>query len=623
MGGVTEPLRVIQVGKTLPICTCKVMQSEPTPLPDPARSAAVQSINEDRFWDRCEPLIQLLDQIAADSQGLTDTVKLERLCKDLAFKLCEVLGAKSARIRAVNKAPGDLARQGSADTIQIERWVAGTDRLEVLIHFQALVSDDLRSLGTQVAGLVADSLLPLMLRSVIDRISQADADTCNQVDGGQSISERDSKLMALFVAESSRTLYFQIACEIARSVSADRVSLVRRSTKGIEAVGCSTSEHIDRRASLFRVLASTVESKNAIDRCRNELGCTQLLADKFDLDSQTAVVTVFAEWFGDVFPDQNQASELISSDRRILHQALQHASNRQLQEEQSRPLEKLRSFRSKILLGTAIVFFALLACTWIQVPFSLPSEGRILAATVETVRSPALGTIDELLVADGSAVAKGDVLVVVVDPELDLLKQNLIGNLATATARQLALSDARSSERGRADAAEIEVLKSEINGLAEQIALVQRQQEELVIRSPIDGIVEAWNASPSLLGRPVNHGQRLFEVVNYQDGWELELEVDDSQSGYFDKEMSCRFRLRSSPEIQYSVAVSEVSESASLNMMGRSVVKMNAAVPFDQSTALYRGASANARIDCGKRPLGFVLFRGFIQWWRENALFWQ
>jgi hypothetical protein len=161
---------------------------------------------------------------------------------------------------------------------------------------------------------------------------------------------------------------------------------------------------------------------------------------------------------------------------------------------------------------------------------------------------------------------------------------------------------------------------------------VDQQIAALKIVSPIDGHVDRWNLQQTLAARPVSHGQYLAEVVSTQSGWLIELDLPDQHSRYVldqqDRQACrCTFRLSSGSQTVYEGTVQRIAKVAHLDPRGRSMIRL--VVPYDPSGAngpsdaedFRVGSMVLAKVHCGNRSLGFVWFRGLIEWTRRQTVF--
>ena len=174
-------------------------------------------------------------------------------------------------------------------------------------------------------------------------------------------------------------------------------------------------------------------------------------------------------------------------------------------------------------------------------------------------------------------------------------------------------------------AADQQVLKTKIAGLKKQLELVNQQQADLQITSPIDGTVDRWDLQQSLPSKPVRHGEYLVDVAATDQGWTVQLDIPDHESGYvIDRQANqpcdVSMRLRSDPANEFSAKVDSVAKTAMLSDSRKPIVHASASIPVQHDNDAFRsGATVQAYIHCGKRSLGVVWFRGIVQWARQRG----
>ncbi len=108
-------------------------------------------------------------------------------------------------------------------------------------------------------------------------------------------------------------------------------------------------------------------------------------------------------------------------------------------------------------------------------------------------------------------------------PELDLELRRVAGEIQTLEKRLAAVQAERlSNDRDKSDnrrqphqlTADEEEIKQQLAGLAHQREILETQQRDLVVRSPIDGQALTWNLEELLEARPVERGQSLLTVAD-------------------------------------------------------------------------------------------------------------
>jgi len=286
----------------------------------------------------------------------------------------------------------------------------------------------------------------------------------------------------------------------------------------------------------------------------------------------------------------------------------------------------------------------------IPVELRIHAQGRLVPVVQNRLFAPTEGIVSDVMVDDGQAVSQGDPLVTLRSPTLELARQQVVGDLATARVRLASLIASRTRSGGQnrvSDAglgelsASEESVKSQIEGLQRQLELLDRQLATLRITSPTTGVAVRRDLNRQLKNRPVAAGQFLLDVIAPESGWAVELDVPDADIGYLlDRRAGdnpiAGFHFRSHPERRLTGRVSAIDRVAQVNPRGESFVRV--VVPLgsragdgggdaDPVSAIVAdgkldGARVNsgvlATIDCGKRPLISVYSRGLVRWARVN-----
>jgi hypothetical protein len=307
----------------------------------------------------------------------------------------------------------------------------------------------------------------------------------------------------------------------------------------------------------------------------------------------------------------------------------------------SRGLASVRwLFESRQLPKTAIVLALLTAVAaalaLVPADFDIEARGEMQPQVKREIFASDDGVVSELLASANKPVRAGEPLVVLRKAELDLESRRLLGEMQTAE-RKLAslraerLQDAPADPEHRRDphqlAADEEELKITLAGLAAQQKILDEQHEALTIRSPIDGQALTWNIDQLLAARPVERGQALLSVADLSGPWVLELHVADDRAGHLltacDKlqpELESRFLLASDPGHEYRGRVTSIAPTTELDAEQQPTVRVTVAFDKQDVPALRPGATAVAKIHCGRRSLGYVWLHDLFEY--VHSLWW-
>jgi hypothetical protein len=154
----------------------------------------------------------------------------------------------------------------------------------------------------------------------------------------------------------------------------------------------------------------------------------------------------------------------------------------------------------------------------------------------------------------------------------------------------------------------------------------------LKLVSPLDGRVVTWNVEERLLGRPVNKGENLLEIADPTSDWELEVFMPEYRMGHIAKaeaasseKLPVTFFLATNPQKKLQGRVERIDTSAEVRGEDGNTVLVR--VSFDQDALREAnrdpkiGATATAKIHCGRRAIGYVWFHDLVDFIRRKILF--
>jgi len=226
-------------------------------------------------------------------------------------------------------------------------------------------------------------------------------------------------------------------------------------------------------------------------------------------------------------------------------------------------------------------------------------------------------------------VAAGKVLLHVRNVELDFELQRISGELNTAKAKlDTVETERKSAPRETAEqrrrlallTAEQKQLEESISGLEQQYEILERRKGELEVRSPIDGEVLTWNLNQLLEDRPVSRGQILMTVADREGPWVLELRVPDDRIAHVlaaqkeigeDRDVS--FVLATDPGLKLKGKIERVGMRTEVAESEDVFVLVTVSVDREQIPEPVPGATVSAKIDCGRRPIGYVRLHDLIE----------
>lgn len=277
-------------------------------------------------------------------------------------------------------------------------------------------------------------------------------------------------------------------------------------------------------------------------------------------------------------------------------------------------------------------------------PFELAAKGKLRAETQQEVYAHVDGTLTQLFESTrpGGVVEAGDPLARLTNNQLQLQIERLQGEFNKTTAQIDNLQhqrldkpkgNNRETERRDRFYLESELAKAEALqlSLSQELQIAHQQADLLEIRSPLKGEIVDWELQRHLLGRPVNRGDKLMTVVAPDSQFQIELYIPEKRFGHLllatqrsADPLAVRFSLASDPGREYSGVIVAIDAALEVHEAegncGRVVVQ------FDNQQAatdiLRTGTRVTAKVHCGTRPAGYVLFhelwdsiRGFWNFW--------
>jgi GAF domain-containing protein len=306
----------------------------------------------------------------------------------------------------------------------------------------------------------------------------------------------------------------------------------------------------------------------------------------------------------------------------------------------SRVLTTARNLPKTILatLATAAAVAAL-----VLVPADLRLEGK---GTLEPVHHRDVfagidGVVESISagIEHGADVKEGQLLATLRNIELDVALTDVLGRKAgseeqlVSTRRALLEDQKISADEKTRMAGRAAQLQREIESLEEQRKLYETKKLDLAVRSPIDGVVVTWQVRDRLMLRPVEKGQVLMNIADKTGPWELEVHLPDDRLGHVNRaaaearaasrDLEVDYILATDPGTRHKGTVREIHEQAEVRGEQGNTVLVRVTIDPDrhEKEELGAGASVTARINCGQRPLGYVIFHDLLAFIQQQILF--
>ncbi|MDR1494102.1 MAG: HlyD family efflux transporter periplasmic adaptor subunit [Planctomycetaceae bacterium] len=308
----------------------------------------------------------------------------------------------------------------------------------------------------------------------------------------------------------------------------------------------------------------------------------------------------------------------------------------------------------KTISVSILIIAAITALFVVPYDFNMHSPGTLERSVRASVYTMADGEVIDLKVKHGDRVKgpyanpmnplqklNGDLLVRLRNTDLEIRESNLLGEIEKTIKEHESLrnivSDSgnlQQTERARY-LSQIDLCLTQLTSYEKQLELLQQQKNDLNIHAPINGEVMSWNLENKLKDRPVRRGEVLMELADPDSEWQLELLMPEKRIGHvleyqkkLEKEnggtLQVSFVLASAPEKQYEGEVISIHERAEIRgESGNTVlIKVKLQHPEELPDKLRPGVSVTAKIHCGKKPVGYVMFHDAIAYLQKTIIFW-
>ena len=337
------------------------------------------------------------------------------------------------------------------------------------------------------------------------------------------------------------------------------------------------------------------------------------------------VIEVFA---AKDMPQLSQRAELLQEHAAIAYRNAIECSNMPL-----RSLSELlrgwavfyRKSRVKMLGGAMGAVLGLCLALFIPADLNIDATGTIQPVAMRHLYSPANGEVVKLHIGHESEVQEGVVLLEVRSRELELRKEELLTQHASAQEKLRGIEVSRLQNR-KTNAtesfspAELSASESELREVVasqrEQLFVLNDMLASLQLKSPINGQVISWDQTETLEHRPVQLGQKLISIAELNGDGKLQLRVLDEDTRHVihaqmngPKSLRVTFSLASDPGVKRSAIVKQIGTTVeTLNDQG-ATLRIDATVDSSEMVNIRPGATANARIHCGRTCIGYVWTR--------------
>jgi multidrug efflux pump subunit AcrA (membrane-fusion protein) len=275
--------------------------------------------------------------------------------------------------------------------------------------------------------------------------------------------------------------------------------------------------------------------------------------------------------------------------------------------------------------------------------FEIEARGTLQPVARREIFARLNGHVSEVHVEHMQDVTPGMPLVTLDSPELVAKIVEIQGQIQAKQKELDAVEAVRIGDRAALTRPEEKQLlgrkleiEATLKSLADQLRLYQVKQADLVALSPVAGSVVTLDVHQRLSGRPVQPGDALLTVADTTAEWELEVWVPDHHIGYVtaareelvretalggEGDLRVRFILATDPGVSYYGTLKQIDQRAEVRGDQGNTVLAKVRIRRDELAELRPGASVVARIDCGRRSLGFALFHDLLDFVQSRILF--
>ena len=231
------------------------------------------------------------------------------------------------------------------------------------------------------------------------------------------------------------------------------------------------------------------------------------------------------------------------------------------------------------------------------VDYRINCDCRLEPVARRFVAAPYDGILQETLVDPGVTVVCGDALA-----KMD--GREIRWELATVTAERDRAEKKRDAAFANHKFAAAEIARLEIEGHESKIELLEQRQENLVVKSPIDGVVTSGDLDQAQ-GAPVTRGQTLFEIAPL-DSMVVEVAVPEREVPYVQAGQSVLMRLESRPSAQYKGVIESIHPRSEIR--DRENVFIAQVILANPNGELRPGMQGTAKIRGPQRTMAWNLF---------------
>ncbi|MDO5580315.1 MAG: hypothetical protein Q4G69_04220 [Planctomycetia bacterium] len=299
-----------------------------------------------------------------------------------------------------------------------------------------------------------------------------------------------------------------------------------------------------------------------------------------------------------------------------------------------------------VLIGVLALILILCLVPW---DFYMYCRGTLEPETRRNIFAREDGKVDTVFVQHGSLVfgpghdpkdPNGTMLLKLSNKQLEADMQKTQGDLAEVQKQLNSLNESayrtdRLDERIRING-QLAQYKAREKSLLIQLGILDERMKELEIHSPISGTVMTFDLANKLQSRPVQPGQILMEIAEPQGNFLLELDVPEKRMGHVNRYLREQRKIDPNAQLvvdfvmtvdstkNFTGKVIDEHDRAENKGENETTVQLKAHIDHPETLPESKraGAGVSAKIYCGRRPLGYVLFHELISYLQKTVFFW-
>ncbi len=281
------------------------------------------------------------------------------------------------------------------------------------------------------------------------------------------------------------------------------------------------------------------------------------------------------------------------------------------------------------VLAGILILVAILAL-W-PAEFKIVSDGKLIPTVRQFVFANVDGQAVEVKVDHDSEVAQGESILVLKSNPLELQLEELYGRKKVSSAELDGVKN-ELLERSNPNSDQLEIrqvtLETVLESIDGQLAILEKEKEKLNVKSPLDGNVITWNVKESLENRPIKRGEILMEIADLNSDWRIELDMPDRRIGHIasaqkelGEDLKVEFIVASDPSKTLYGKIVSIGKATEIHPELGQTIRVNVEINKEDLKVLQTKTGVTAKVHCGKKSLGYVLFHDILEFVQSKMLF--